>query len=121
MIELGSRPLTLSDVVRVAAEQTPVRLAPDARSRMQASRGVVERAVAENRVVYGVTTGFGELKNRSVSAEDVRTLQINLLRSHSAGVGPEAPRDVVRAMLLLRAASLARGFRDAALKWSKRC
>ena len=110
MIELGSRALTLADVVRVACDASPVGLSADARARMNASRGVVERAVADRRVVYGVTTGFAELKNRSVSPEDVRTLQLNLLRSHSAGVGPESPRDVVRAMLLLRAASLARGY-----------
>ncbi len=109
MIELGSRPLTLDDVARVAAGDTPVTLAPGARARMAASRAVVERAVADQRVVYGVTTGFGELKDRRIAPEQVRTLQQNLLRSHSAGVGPDTPRDAVRAMLLLRAASLAHG------------
>lgn len=110
MIELGARPLTLEDVSRVAREGEPVRLSAGARARMKASRAVVDRAVAEGRVVYGVTTGFGELKDRHIPAEQGRELQVNLLRSHSAGVGPEAPREVVRAMLLLRAASLAVGF-----------
>jgi histidine ammonia-lyase len=59
--------------------------------------------------VYGVTTGFGELKDRHIPRDQVRALQINLLRSHAAGVGPPAPREVVRAMLLLRAASLSLG------------
>jgi histidine ammonia-lyase len=77
---------------------------------MRRSRAVVDRAVREQRVVYGVTTGFGELKDRHIPPEQVRQLQINLLRSHAAGVGRYAPRDVVRAMILLRAASLARGF-----------
>ncbi len=63
----------------------------------------------EGRVVCSVTTGFGELKDRRIPAADVRALQLNLLRSHQAGVGRFAPRDVVRAMLLLRAASLAQG------------
>jgi histidine ammonia-lyase len=69
----------------------------------------VDAAVREGRVVYGVTTGFGELKGVHIPPEDVRQLQLNLVRSHSAGVGPAAPREVVRAMLLLRAHSLAKG------------
>jgi len=109
VIELGSRPLTLTDVMQVVAGEVSVRLADQARARMRRSRSVVERAVAEGRVVYGVTTGFGELKDRHIPSDQVRALQLNLLRSHSAGVGPEAPRDTVRAMLLLRAASLAHG------------
>lgn len=109
MIELGSRPLTVADVVAVAREGAPVALGAAARARVAASRRVVEDAVREERVVYGVTTGFGELKDRRIPPAQVRQLQVNLLRSHAAGVGPPAPRDVVRAMLLLRAASLARG------------
>jgi histidine ammonia-lyase len=109
MIDLGERPLSLGDIVSVAQERAAVRLAPGARERMTASREVVERAVREGRVVYGVTTGFGELKDRHIPPDQVRALQLNLIRSHCAGVGPESPRDVVRAMLLLRAASLARG------------
>src|SRR5205814_2073437 len=61
------------------------------------------------RVVYGVTTGFGRLKDQVVAPDDTRALQLNLLRSHSAGVGPATPREIVRAMLLLRAHSLAMG------------
>ena len=110
MIELGVDPLALEDVVAVARDKSPVRLAPRARDRMKESRAVVERAVAENRVVYGVTTGFGELKDRIIPAADVRQLQVNLLRSHAAGVGPPVAAEVVRAMLLLRAASLAMGY-----------
>jgi len=110
VIELGVDPLALEDVVAVARDRAPVRLAVRARDRMKESRAVVEKAVRENRVVYGVTTGFGELKDKRIPPEDVRRLQVNLLRSHRAGVGPAAPRGVVRAMLLLRAASLAHGF-----------
>jgi histidine ammonia-lyase len=110
VIELGSTPLALDDVARVARGDVPVRLAGVARERMRASREVVERAVREQRVVYGVTTGFGELKDRHIPPDQVRTLQLNLLRSHAAGVGRYAPRDVARAMVLLRAASLAQGY-----------
>jgi histidine ammonia-lyase len=77
---------------------------------MDKGRAVVETALREGRVVYGVTTGFGELKDRHIPRDQVRALQINLLRSHAAGVGAPAPRDVVRAMLLLRATSLALGY-----------
>ena len=115
MILLGGPPLTLDDVAAVARAHgggpvgPPAALAPGALERMRASRAVVEDAVARGRVLYGVTTGFGELKDQVIPRERVRALQVNLVRSHAAGVGAEAPREVVRAMLLLRAASLARG------------
>jgi histidine ammonia-lyase len=109
VIEIGARSLTLADVVAVARDGVAVRLARGVRERMEASRAVVDAAVRENRVIYGVTTGFGELKDKVISAGDVRQLQINLLRSHAAGVGPDAPAEVARAMILLRAASLAHG------------
>ena len=122
MILVGGPPLTLAEVARVArssavspadapAEQEArVALAPASRERMRASRAVIEAAIARGLAVYGVTTGFGELKDRVIPHEQLRTLQVNLLRSHAAGVGPEAPREVVRAMLLLRALSLAHGY-----------
>ena len=109
MIELGARPLTLSDVVAVARGRTPVRLGRDARQRMLESRAVVEAAIRENRAVYGVTTGFGELKDKRIPLDQVRQLQLNWLRSHAAGVGGDAPLEVSRAMILLRAASLVHG------------
>ena len=109
MIRLGVSRLTLDDVVDVARGEVRVELPGEARQRVQASRRVVDTAVRENKVVYGVTTGFGKLKDTHIAPDDVRTLQLNLLRSHSAGVGPATPREVVRAMLLLRAHSLSMG------------
>jgi histidine ammonia-lyase len=114
VITLGDRALGLDDVVGVArgaagTEAARVSLGSRARAAMRSSRAVVEEAVASGQVVYGVTTGFGELKDRKIPADQLQALQLNLLRSHAAGVGPAAPRDVSRAMLLLRAASLARG------------
>ena len=76
---------------------------------MHASRAVIERLVAEGETVYGVTTGFGDLANVRIDAEQVADLQRNLVRSHTAGVGEPLPEDVVRAMLLLRANALAIG------------
>src|SRR5262245_22307268 len=72
VIELGGRPLTVADVVEVAREGAAVTLARGARERMRASRAVIERALRENQVVYGVTTGFGELKDRRIGADQVR-------------------------------------------------
>jgi histidine ammonia-lyase len=84
-------------------------LDPAARARMDRSRAVVEALVDEGAVVYGVTTGMGALADRSIERADSERLQENLLVSHAAGVGEPLPREVVRAMLLLRANTLALG------------
>lgn len=107
---LVGRPLSLTDVVGVARHGTPVALCDDARARMATSRAFIERIVAEGRVVYGVTTGFGKLANVRIAPEDVQQLQRNLIVSHAMGVGEPLSTEVVRAMLLLRAQSLAQGF-----------
>ena len=109
MIRLGVSSLALDDLVDLARGEARVEFPAEARQRVRASRRVVDDAVRAGRAVYGVTTGFGRLKDKAVAPEDARALQLNLLRSHSAGVGPPAPREVVRAMLLLRAHSLAMG------------
>jgi histidine ammonia-lyase len=108
-IVLTGADLTIGDVEAVARGRAAVTLDPDARSRMAESRAVIERLVAAGEVVYGVTTGFGALASRAVPADDAARLQENLLVSHAAGVGEPLPRDVVRAMLLLRANTLALG------------
>jgi histidine ammonia-lyase len=86
-----------------------VALAAEAVQRMEASRAVVEAAVAEGRTVYGVTTGFGDLANVRIQPAQTAELQVNIVRSHAAGVGDPLPVEVVRAMLLLRANALAIG------------
>ncbi len=106
---LTGAPLTIADVVAVARERRSVALAGRARERVEAARALVERIVAEEQVVYGVTTGFGSLSKVHIPTNHLGELQHNLVRSHAAGVGPPLPPDVVRAMLLLAAASLARG------------
>ncbi len=101
--------LTIEDVERVCRDDAPVTLDPAARDRVQASRDVIDRLVATGQVVYGVTTGFGALASTFVDAEHARELQQRLLQSHAAGVGAPFPREIVRAMLLLRANTLALG------------
>ena len=108
-IVLTGADLTVADVEAVARRGAPASLDEAARARMQEARDVVERLVADGQIVYGVTTGFGDLATRFVPPGDAARLQENLLKSHAAGVGAPLPREVVRAMLLLRANTLALG------------
>jgi histidine ammonia-lyase len=107
---LTGRDLTVEQVEAVARRGASVGLDPAARARMQQSRDVVERLVAEKAVVYGVTTGVGALADRLIEAVDAERLQENLLLSHAAGVGEPLPREIVRAMLVLRANTFGLGF-----------
>jgi histidine ammonia-lyase len=106
---VDGRSLTLAQFVAVARGDRRVVLPSDARTRIASSRKSVERAVADGRAVYGVTTGFGGLSHKSISPAQARELQVSLVRSHASGTGPALPSDVVRGVVLLRANSLARG------------
>ena len=106
---LSGDKLAVDDVVAVAHGR-PVGLDPAAVPAMMRSRAAVEQLVAEGRVVYGITTGFGRFKDRVVSADEVRQLQLNLVRSHAVGVGPDLPEEAVRAMMVARANTLALGY-----------
>jgi histidine ammonia-lyase len=113
MLELNGQQLTLEEVARAARAEAGVRLADGARAGMEASRATVERIIAESRVVYGVNTGFGKLSDVTVPADELRELQINLVRSHACGLGAPLPVEETRAMMLLRANVLAKGFSGA--------
>ncbi|MBE3564254.1 MAG: histidine ammonia-lyase, partial [Thermogemmatispora sp.] len=106
---LNGQALTPAEVVAVARHRVPVQLGPEAEVRIQRARTFIERIVAEDRKVYGVTTGFGHLSRVRIKHEQVLDLQYNLLRSHAAGLGEPLDEETTRAMLLLLAASLARG------------
>src|SRR6266704_5107087 len=110
MRSIDGRSLDLDDVTAVARRGEPVRLAPAAAKRVDASRRALETVVAKGSLAYGIKTGFGELANVAISDADVRALQLNLLRSHAIGLGPALRRDEVRAALLLRANTLAMGY-----------
>lgn len=102
--------LTLEDVERVARPDGPrVALADEARPGIEAARKVVDDAVADGRVVYGLTTGFGALAEVVIPPDRIAELQENLIRSHAAGVGEPLPEPEVRAIMLLRANVLALG------------
>ncbi|HUP88564.1 MAG TPA: histidine ammonia-lyase [Longimicrobiales bacterium] len=109
-LELEGNALRLHDVERIArGASSNVKISNAARARVEASREVVERVIAENRVVYGISTGFGALAEVVIPPDRIRELQLNLIRSHAAGVGAPLAEDEVRAIALLRANVLALG------------
>jgi histidine ammonia-lyase len=130
-LEIDGQSLTIADVVHVArrapgheapsyltsqnsghdgASEVVVRLSAAAQGRVQRARELVERFVQEGRIVYGVTTGFGALKDQLIGPEHILDLQRNLIMSHAAGVGEPLPEEAVRAMILVRANALAAGY-----------
>ena len=107
---IGSEPLTLALCERYLKERFPLALGDDARARIEHCRNYLDNKVKESdRPIYGVTTGFGSLCNRSISAEALTTLQENLVKSHACSCGTEVNQDIVRLMLLLKAHALQLG------------
>ena len=109
MLELDGQCLSLAEVVAVADGKERVGLSSGARARVEQSRRIVEKIIAENRTVYGVNTGFGKLSDVHIKQSQLRELQLNLVRSHSCGLGSPLSIGEARAMLLLRANVLAVG------------
>ncbi len=112
-IELDGESLRIEDVRRVADDRIPVALATGARTRAKMRRRIVEEIAKSGVAVYGVTTGFGKLAEVTVSDDRLAELQVNLVRSHAAGIGELMPEREVRAMMLLRANVIAKGFSGA--------
>jgi histidine ammonia-lyase len=108
-IVLTGNELTFSQLYSVALHHETVSLSPDAIARMKASRAVVDQLVASGKTAYGINTGFGKLASVRISSEQVRQLQVNLVRSHACGVGELLSEAETRAMMLLRANALAKG------------
>jgi histidine ammonia-lyase len=113
MIELRAGGLTLAEVVAVAREDARVELMEDSRDAMSESAAIVERLASSAEPTYGVSTGFGSLATTPIPAERRDQLQRALIRSHAAGMGEPVVREVVRAMMVLRARSLAMGYTGA--------
>ena len=109
-IVIGEGKMTIEDLLSVVREGSVIEISEQAKSKMQASREVVETCVAEEKVVYGLTTGFGKFSDVTISDEDCFTLQENLIMSHACGVGDPLPTEVVRAMMLLRINALSVGY-----------
>lgn len=108
-VALDGHSLTVADVVAVACRGARVALAPEARERLARVRAIVDGIVDRNEVVYGITTGFGKLSDVAIPPDRLAELQVNLIRSHSVGVGPRLSEAETRAMMLLRANVLAKG------------
>jgi histidine ammonia-lyase len=109
-IGLTGSHLTLDELRRVAFNKELVELTPEATKKVRASRQVVEDILASGKVVYGVNTGFGNFRDVVIPRQDLDRLQMNLLRSHACGVGAPLPEPLVRAVMLLRANTLAAGY-----------
>ncbi|MDR3332902.1 MAG: histidine ammonia-lyase [Synergistaceae bacterium] len=110
MLTIGSKPLTIYDVTRVARDYESVELSDEALRLMSLSRGWVDKILDSDKPVYGINTGFGELSNIFISREDTNKLQHNLILSHCTAVGDPLPEDVVRAVMMLRVNSLSMGY-----------
>jgi len=108
-LHISGNDLTLEAVREVAIDRRPVLLAPDARERVNHARAVVDEIVADNKVAYAITTGVGKLSDVRIAGDQIRELQVNLVRSHAVGIGDPLAAAETRAMMLLRANSLAKG------------
>jgi histidine ammonia-lyase len=109
-LHISGSDLTLEAVREVAVERRPVLLSADARAGVDRARAVVDEIVASNKLAYAVTTGVGKLSDVRIAGDQILELQINLVRSHSVGVGEPLSSSETRAMMLLRANSLAKGY-----------
>ncbi len=108
-LHINGNDLSLENVREVAVERRAVLLAPDAREAVNRARAVVDEIVAGNKVAYAITTGVGKLSDVRIEGDQIRELQVNLVRSHAVGVGEPLSVAETRAMMLLRANSLAKG------------
>ncbi len=109
VVEIDSKSLTIKDVVNVAKHNYTVVLSKEAIENINKGKKVVEKVLQDNKIVYGVNTGFGAFCNKTISVENIKQLQKNLLLSHAVGVDQPFGEDVVRAIILLRANTLASG------------
>ena len=109
-VVLDGNSLSIEQIHSVARDRAKVSVSPEARAKMQRSRDVIERGVAEGAAIYGVTTGIGEFARIRISPEQSAELQRRIIYSHSAGTGDPQPEDVVRAAMVARANTLAKGY-----------
>jgi len=115
-IQIDKEKLSLDDVVAIARRNCPVQSSPEGNRRVERTRALVDEWVAEKKVIYGITTGFGALCNVPISAADTRQLQHKIIKSHAAGIGTPLPEDVVRAVMTVRLHDLFMGYSGCSLK-----
>ncbi|MCJ7691262.1 MAG: histidine ammonia-lyase [Clostridiaceae bacterium] len=109
-IQINGNKLTLDEIVKVARQGYKVELTKEAEDRVVKSRSIVDEIVDNNRVIYGITTGFGKFSDVTISGEDCKQLQRNLIISHACGTGKSFSNEIVKTIMLLRANALAKGY-----------
>jgi histidine ammonia-lyase len=109
-IQINGNMLTLDQIVKVARQGYKVELTKEAEERVIKSRDIVDEIVKNNKVVYGITTGFGKFSDVTISGEDCKALQRNLIISHSCGAGKAFSKEITRTIMLLRANALSKGY-----------
>ena len=110
VVTLDGSSLDLEQVIQVSRQNAPVVISSSALEKTAKGRKALEKMLGEKDVIYGVNTGFGALSDQKIPREKLEALQTNLIRSHAASVGPAHPRDIVRALMLLRANTLLKGY-----------
>ena len=110
MIQINGNDLTLEQIVKVARKGYKVELTKEAEERVLKSRSIVDEIVDTNKVIYGITTGFGKFSDVTISGEDCKRLQRNLIISHACGTGRSFSNEIVKTIMLLRANALAKGY-----------
>jgi histidine ammonia-lyase len=110
LVEIDGEQLSIPDVVQVARYGIPVAISDAGKHKLELARTIIDRLVTQNVVTYGVNTGFGKLSDIIISPEQTGQLQYNLVTSHAGGVGEPFEKEIVRAILLLRANTLTKGY-----------
>lgn len=108
-VVIDGNSLTLEEFIQVTREKSELTLSEEAILKVNEARALVDKFVKENKVVYGITTGFGKFSDVVITGEETKDLQRNLIISHSCGVGNPLDEDIVRGVMLLRANALAKG------------
>jgi histidine ammonia-lyase len=112
-IEIDGDHLTIEQVIAVARHQEKVKLSAKARKKLDESHEVVERLLHADKPMYAINTGFGPFRDKRINNSDIEALQTNMMRSHSVGVGNPFPEEIVRAAMLIRANTIAKGYSGA--------
>lgn len=110
LVMINGNDLTLQDLVNVCRNDFKIAITEEGKSRILKSRKIVDSIVENNEIVYGITTGFGKFSDINITHDDCKTLQRNLIISHACGTGEKFPIETVRAIMLLRANALSKGF-----------
>lgn len=110
LVIIDGSSLTLEDYINVCRNGYKIKLSNDAKEKVKNSRQIVENIVSNSKTIYGITTGFGKFSDVTISQEDCKTLQKNLIFSHACGYGENLSREIVRGVMLLRINALAKGY-----------